>query len=240
MSDERLQGYLLEVEAAAGVLSYKLTGKDQDETGREEQVWKMQQAYDGLRILLRDAAIQDALRSGGLFATALYSEVQAILSAASKFLYDWKSIRGDEAFIADWKRAIERVRQRVAELRDLRFLQPIPAVPAPPVQKGFALAPGGFSFGDNYHSLTGRPLEMLRVLVNSPHHAATADHLRKEMAIDDETVDFPEQVIRDTAKKLRDALRRAAKKQKNWNPIPSAGRGEEITYQLRLEEISPQ
>jgi hypothetical protein len=76
---------------------------------------------------------------------------------------------------------------------------------------------------------------MLRVLLASPHHTATADQLREQMGVDDQAVTYPEQVIRDPAKKLRAALReaaRAAGRPFPRDPLPSTGRGRELTYRL--------
>jgi hypothetical protein len=51
---------------------------------------------------------------------------------------------------------------------------------------GIALAHGGFRLrGGNVHELTGRPLQLLTVLLASRHHIATADRLRKEMKADE-------------------------------------------------------
>jgi hypothetical protein len=100
-----------------------------------------------------------------------------------------------------------------------------------------ALAPGGFTLGERLHPLTGRPRQMLHVLLGSSHHTATAARLRQEMDIDEESVTFPEQVIRDTASALRRALKRAASATGlscPKDPLPSTGRGEELTYSLSL------
>ena len=61
--------------------------------------------------------------------------------------------------------------------------------------------------------------------------------------MNDEDVTFPEQVIRDTAKKLRAALKQAAKQightnlQRLW-PLQSIGKGEYLTYSLAPELFS--
>jgi hypothetical protein len=61
------------------------------------------------------------------------------------------------------------------------------------------------------------------------------------MKVDDEAASFPEQVIRDTAKRLRAALRKALglpfkgkASQKAVDPLPSKGKGEYLTYSLIL------
>jgi hypothetical protein len=111
-------------------------------------------------------------------------------------------------------------------------------LPAEQPLASLGLAPGGFTLGGKRHSLTGRPLEMLRVLLASPDHTATADHLRKEMGVNDEAVTYPEQVIRDTAKKLRAALRGAAEAAGRAcppDPLPSTGRGRDLTYRLAIK-----
>jgi hypothetical protein len=76
---------------------------------------------------------------------------------------------------------------------------------------------------------------MLEVLLASRGRRATADGLRREMRIDDESVDNPEQVVKDTASALRDALRKAAcLRPRGRNPLPSTGRGRDLAYHLAL------
>src|SRR5262249_10767906 len=98
------------------------------------------------------------------------------------------------------------------------------------------LADGGFALHGAFFPLTGRPLAMLRVLLKSFHRSATADHLREEMKINDQEVTYPEQVILDTASKLRAALTEAARAAglEVKNPLPSVGSGEDLTYRLGL------
>jgi hypothetical protein len=98
------------------------------------------------------------------------------------------------------------------------------------------LVPGGFKYRGLRHDLTGRPLALLRALLESREGAVTAADLRKALDINDEDVNFPEQVIRDTAGRLRKELRRAcaAAGQPCPDPLPSTGRGDDLTYRLAM------
>jgi hypothetical protein len=96
------------------------------------------------------------------------------------------------------------------------------------------LVDGGFALRGKFCPLAGRPLTMLRVLVDSPHRSAKADRLREEMGVNDEKVEYPEQVIRDTAKILRKALKKAGGLSRKKNPLPHSGRGEDLAYRLNL------
>jgi hypothetical protein len=105
------------------------------------------------------------------------------------------------------------------------------------IGSGLMLAPGGFSWGDKHHTLVGRPLDMLRVLLESPNYTATADQLRQKMGVNDECTTYPEQVIKNTASELRKQLRKAARAAGlicPENPLPSTGRGKDLTYRLNL------
>jgi DNA-binding response OmpR family regulator len=101
-----------------------------------------------------------------------------------------------------------------------------------------ALAPGGFTLRGKYYSLTGRPLAMLHALLAARHRTATANQLREAMGVNDEDVDYPEQVIKDAATTLRAKLREAASDTGVAcpdNPLPSTGRGKDLTYRLALD-----
>jgi hypothetical protein len=98
-----------------------------------------------------------------------------------------------------------------------------------------ALADGGFTLWGRFHLLAGRPLQMLKVLLESRHNAATSRTLRSKMGVDDKDipVECPDQVVRDTATKLRKALRKAAGKGNDYDPVPNEGRGNgDLTYRL--------
>jgi hypothetical protein len=97
-----------------------------------------------------------------------------------------------------------------------------------------ALVPGGYTLGGRTYSLTGRPLALLRALLAAPGWCATAEQLRTALGVDDDQVTYPEQVIRDAAGDLRASLRRAAGLGKDQDPLPSTGRGAELSYQLHL------
>src|SRR5262249_1042493 len=105
-----------------------------------------------------------------------------------------------------------------------------PAAPQP-----FALAAGGFTLRGKLHTLTARPYQMLRALLEAHHHRLTANQLREAMDIDDLAVDQPEQVVKDTASKLRKVLRKAAGMSQEEDPLPSNGRGEFLTYALKID-----
>jgi hypothetical protein len=102
---------------------------------------------------------------------------------------------------------------------------------------GLVLVPGGFLFRGKKHDLNGRPLAMLKVLLQSRRRSDTADGLRQAMGVDDESVSGPVQVIQDTACRLRKALRQAAKGAgvECEDPLPSKGRGADLTYTLALD-----
>jgi hypothetical protein len=98
------------------------------------------------------------------------------------------------------------------------------------------LIDGGFEYRGMANDLTGRPRAMLESLLTAAHHRCTIDTLRGLMNVNDEDVNFPEQVIRGTASTLRAALR-AAVQQAGLacpDPLPSTGRGKDLTYRLEM------
>jgi hypothetical protein len=101
------------------------------------------------------------------------------------------------------------------------------------------LTPGGFILGGKFNSLAGRPFQILHAILEARHKAATVDQLRQALRINDESWAFhPEQVIKDAASDLRAALRTAAKKAKVAcppDPLPSTGKGAELSYRLALD-----
>jgi hypothetical protein len=98
------------------------------------------------------------------------------------------------------------------------------------------IIPGGFSYRGSKNDLTGRPLAMLRELRNAPDRRLTGDMLRSRMNINDEFVNSPERVIRDTAKNLRKRLKKAIRDAGLHcdDPLPSVGRGADLTYRLNM------
>jgi hypothetical protein len=112
----------------------------------------------------------------------------------------------------------------------------LPAPPAPPAHQALTLVPGGYTYLGKPHNLGGRPLAMLQALLDAPDRRLTADKLRVAMRVDDESVEHPDQVIRDTATDLRRSLRNAVKAAGLTcaNPLPSSGRGCELVYWLDL------
>jgi hypothetical protein len=105
-----------------------------------------------------------------------------------------------------------------------------------PVSGRLKVVPGGFSYRGRTHNLVGRPLAMLVALLGSPLRRLGVDELRSAMGIDDEAVMWPDQVIRDTAAKLRKALKRAASEVglATDHPLTRVGRGADLTYELRM------
>jgi hypothetical protein len=95
---------------------------------------------------------------------------------------------------------------------------------------------GGFSYCGKPNDLSGRPLAMLQELLKSKRHRCSARELRVALNINDEDVEYPEQVIRDTAKTLRQALKEAVIKagRKCANPLPHIGRGPDLTYKVEM------
>jgi hypothetical protein len=98
------------------------------------------------------------------------------------------------------------------------------------------LIDGGFALNGTPTDLTGRPLSMLRALLQDPNRRCGARKLREVMKVNDEAVTYPEQVVRDTAAVLRSALRQAlaALNVVCSDPLPSVGKGEGLTYKLNL------
>jgi hypothetical protein len=101
---------------------------------------------------------------------------------------------------------------------------------------GPKLVPGGFEYKGKAHDLTGRPRDMLAALLESRHRRCAVSDLRRSLGVDDEAVEWPEQVIKDTAKELRAALRAAASGADVacGNPLPSTGKGRDLTYKLDM------
>jgi hypothetical protein len=131
-------------------------------------------------------------------------------------------------------RAERRVERMLAAGRDEDGPGTVP--PAPPQHESLTILPGGFRYAGRRHDLTGRPLDMLRALLESTDGSLTADELRVKMRVSDESVDYPEQVVRDTARRLRRALRRAcaAAGRPCADPLPSTGRRDDLTYRLAM------
>jgi hypothetical protein len=95
------------------------------------------------------------------------------------------------------------------------------------------LAPGGFAYRGKVFNLTGRPLDVLKAILKSRYRRCTASELRVALSVNEETVEYPEQVVKDAAAKLRASLTSAAGTQ-SGNPLLSEGRGKDLTYILSL------
>jgi hypothetical protein len=111
--------------------------------------------------------------------------------------------------------------------------QPTPAATGEPI----ALAPGGFRLGGGVFDLSGKPFFMLSALLEARDHRLSASDLRRELRWDDAQLTWPEQAVKDTAGKLRKALRdalRATGESSPGDPLPSTGEGAGLTYHLCL------
>ncbi len=107
----------------------------------------------------------------------------------------------------------------------------------PDASEGLVLISGGFSYGGLPYDLTGHPLHMLQALIAAHHHRCSLGQLRDALKVDDAHVEFPDQVVKDTAKKLKNALAIAVKTthpSSELNPISSTGKGADLTYKLNL------
>jgi hypothetical protein len=93
------------------------------------------------------------------------------------------------------------------------------------------LVAGGFEYGGKVFNLTGRPLQLLEALLNAKHRRATVDQLRDKMGINDAAVEYPVQVVKDTASELRKVLKDATKCE---DPLPSVGKAASLAYYLNL------
>jgi hypothetical protein len=104
------------------------------------------------------------------------------------------------------------------------------------IQHEVRVIPGGFVYGEDRHDLCGKPLEMLRELLASRWRKTSADDLRKAIRPDDCAINNPEQAVKDTAKRLRVALRAAARRAglDCKDPLRSTGQGKDLAYELTL------
>jgi hypothetical protein len=82
---------------------------------------------------------------------------------------------------------------------------------------------------------------MLEALVKARHQRLTAGQIREILRVNDENVSNPEQVVKDTASSLRCHLRNALKSlnMQCENPLPSVGKGRELTYKLEMPKNLP-
>jgi hypothetical protein len=98
------------------------------------------------------------------------------------------------------------------------------------------LIPGGFSYRGKPHDLTGEPVAMLKEILASRWHRCSRLELRAALGKNDESVEYPDQAIIDTAKKLRAALKKAVAEAGLTcaNPLPSGGRGMDLSYSLKM------
>jgi hypothetical protein len=141
-----------------------------------------------------------------------------------------------------WGESIVGVKQALDRVMSMLALAPAGAdrqqqkrVPADG-GNSLELIPGGFAYKGKDHDLIGRPRDMLEALVKSPHRRYTAVGLRKALRVDDEAVTYPEQVVKDTATELRLHLRNAVADAGLTcaDPLPSLGKGKDLTYKLDL------
>jgi len=90
---------------------------------------------------------------------------------------------------------------------------------------------GGFVVSGTRHDLIGKPLELLRLLTNAHHQEMFASLIREKLWPAD-TLNWPDQAVKDTARKLRKALREAFPDIDD--PLPSVGEGASLAYRLNL------
>ena len=134
--------------------------------------------------------------------------------------------------VLDLPETRRRRRSALDEVLEACAIEPVPENEGVSVE----LVPGGFAYRGNPHNLTGRPRGMLAALLASRHRRCGVVELLGALEVQDEYVEYPEQVIKDAAKDLRAALRRAASAAgvSCENPLPSKGKGEDLAYVLEL------
>jgi hypothetical protein len=102
------------------------------------------------------------------------------------------------------------------------------------------IVPAGFRLdGGKVENLAGKPLAMLKVLLATSDGRLKAKDIRARVWPNN-VLTNPEQAVKDTAKKLRQALRQALRRlgvRAPGDPLPSAGRGQELTYRLCLPAL---
>jgi hypothetical protein len=140
-------------------------------------------------------------------------------------------------------RGFDAVRKRYAEeiggvQEVMRVYQESIAAKAAPI----TLVPEGFQLlGGGVESLPGKPLAMLQAIMATRHRRMTATDILKTLWRDN-FISNPEQAVKDTASKLRLALRDALRRTgiaELGDPLPSTGQGADLTYQLDLSAIRP-
>jgi hypothetical protein len=138
-----------------------------------------------------------------------------------------KMLEPYEPKFADLHRANEqRYRALLDEIDGRQAPAPLP----------LELIAGGFAYRGHPYDLTGKPLILLGELLKARFSRCTMDQLRQAGDWDDDLIEFPEQAVRDTATNLRAALRKAIRDAGQFcdDPLPSTGRGADLTYQLSL------
>jgi hypothetical protein len=129
---------------------------------------------------------------------------------------DWLSVRDE----------LVRFSRLVHEELDQRQITP---------SSSLELAAGGFTYRGRVYDLSGRPYEMLAALLASHWHRMTTPQLVDALKATD-TATYPEQVVKDTARKLRQALKAAVESAglSCPDPLPSKGEGKHLTYCLEV------
>lgn len=108
-----------------------------------------------------------------------------------------------------------------------------PPAAATPEETELRLIPEGFSFHGKKHRLTGRPYQLLEALLKSRTKSARVGDLCSAMGIEPVDVDYPEQVVKDAAAKLKKALNKATKKAGTSTELfTSTGRGGQLAYSI--------
>jgi hypothetical protein len=124
--------------------------------------------------------------------------------------------------------------------RKLKALRAKYRRPPNPIQESkINLVPAGFRLGGGkITALAGKPLAVLRALVTARGWRLGADQIAEQVWPED-TIAYREQAVKDAVSKLRKTLIRALRKMgvRERNPLPSTGRGPDLTYQLDLSAL---
>jgi hypothetical protein len=102
------------------------------------------------------------------------------------------------------------------------------------------LVPAGFRLaGGPVEEMTGKPLAVLRALYGATGWRLTAEQIISDVWPDEDAVSYPQQALKDAASALRQALREAIRRRGKipGNPLPSRGKGADLTYRLDLSML---
>jgi hypothetical protein len=147
-------------------------------------------------------------------------------------LYVTRGQQGDRDGWAAWSYLMDRWREEL-EAR----------LTADDERPGIEEVPAGFRlWGGDIEPLTGKPLAVLKALLDARDNRLSADDIRRKVWPGD-AITYPEQAVKGTVSKLRKALCQALQRRSVKVPgdsVPSTGRGADLTYQLKLPALPPQ